>query len=245
MERVEYLFSGISGRMGEYEYFDYKGKTYRRKIKHRKIINGNSEARKSNIQEFGNLMSEVKMFKEVFADIIENVKDKWRHQRLTSLCAKIRNTDFINPKGSRSIAKGLFTEKGKSHLKCFNFKHNQSIENLIQQVYKLDLQKGNFEIKSFVAKHCIPHNKNYNKISISIHQVNIDFEDNSSTHNSSEEIELWAVRDEPKDLIIQLPFIPLDRGVNIYVLRICYYKAEGGEPFFIKYQTQAEIIEVI
>lgn len=117
----------VEGKLGDYVFYKLNGKTVvRRKAQKKK--GKKSTAQKNNEKknsEFAEVMKSGKYFRIAMGEDYQHVGDVFLYQRMNSLFLSIKNCDPAE-EGSRTIAGGLATAKGKKLLSKFRFPKKKS-----------------------------------------------------------------------------------------------------------------------
>lgn len=97
---------------------------------------------RENGSEFGNCMKSVQLFKKAIAPLLVLIKDTDRHARIVSLFTKIKNSDVVSERGSRSVAIGLQQELGRELLKNYLLTKGKDFSSFFSTGYEFTWESG-------------------------------------------------------------------------------------------------------
>ncbi len=86
---------------------------------------------RENSTEFGAASKALKQFRRSLRPVFNPPKNKDLHQRLMRLFTQLKDLDGVSARGSRRVANGIVTVKGKHLLKNFVFLPTNALDFIV------------------------------------------------------------------------------------------------------------------
>jgi hypothetical protein len=240
----------FTGTVGDITGYKTKNGYFTRKkssLSGEKINNspGSEGTRKEN-HEFKSVSPSAALLKHSFLEDIQEVYEGSAHNRLVSVMSKVRDKDFIHPKGYKNVATGIQEEIGKFQLRDFQFNNYSHLDAIFSSKYSLNTTEGNLAISELNPARDFKAPKSAAVASLSLLWSKIDFDTFESHTVSSDEV-MISLANNSLDIVINIPEPPEANGTNVFVLKLVYYQEINGQYYILNNREfcSAKIIGVV
>ncbi len=227
----------FTGTVGDITGYKTKNGYFTRKkssLSGEKIHNspGSEGTRKEN-NEFKSVSPSAALVKHSFLEDIPEAYEGGAHNRLVSTMSKVRDQDFIHPKGFKNVATGMHEEIGKHQLKGFEFNQYAHLNNILRKEYSINTIEAILTINGLNPLKDFKKPPSASIVGITLLWSKIDFEAFESHTVSSDEAMISLVNNS-LDTVLAIPEPPAGSGTNVFVLKLVYYQEIGGKHYVLK-----------
>ena len=199
---------------------------------------------RENGSEFGRCMKNVQLFKKALFPLLVLIKDTDRHARIVSLFTKIKNSDVVSERGSRSVAVGLQLESGRDLLMNYLLTKGKDLASFFAMGYLFEWETG-IRFYNLDGSHLF-FPKGAHIIEIQLMYARIDFE--NQQYEISECTREKIGKDFQGDLLLPKPdFVSELNGVLVACASMRYMQEVNNElhPLFEQQHSVIQILDVL
>ena len=199
---------------------------------------------RENGSEFGRCMKNVQLFKKALFPLLVLVKDTDRHARIVSLFTKIKNSDVVSERGSRSVAVGLQQVLGRELLINYLLTKGKDLSSFFATGYLFEWETG-IRFYNLDGSHLF-FPKGAHIIEIQLMYARIDFE--NQQYEISECTREKIGKDFQGDLLLPKPdFVSELNGVLVACVSMRYMQEVNNElhPLLEQQHSVIQILDVL
>ena len=185
---------------------------------------------RENGSEFTNIAQSGKVMRNALADLIFDVNDITKVQRLTAAMSRVKNLDDTSVRGERNVATGIATPQGKQALKLFNFNGNARMSSVLKTDYELDTVGLTISIDGFTPVKNLGSPDGATHVELSGGFLNLDFASEDSELVLTN-VENLAIDNTETDVTLTFPSTPAGSGVNFYLLKVAFFQELNGTQY--------------
>ncbi|ABG58464.1 hypothetical protein [Cytophaga hutchinsonii] len=190
---------------------------------------------RENAQEFGMAGTSGKMLRDAIRSFMKNASDSKVTARLTQVMSFILKEDKTSARGSRNVATGIKTDKGKAFLRKFNFNIDALLGTILFKPLVLDPATGEITIDDLSPLNEIEGPQGATHVTLKSAFLSIDFATGKADVQYSLPVNLELTADRG---ILQLsptkaPIITTDTTV-MHLLALEFYQEINNVQYSLK-----------
>lgn len=178
---------------------------------------------RENGAEFGEVARSGKLFRKSIQDLLFDVRDRTRSNRMMSVLTQVKNDDLTSDRGARKVYVGMQTPAGKGHFNLFEFNQNAPLDRVLKANYTLDTTAGSVTIPNFVPLMNLELPQGATHVSLQAAWLRFDFETGVADLVPSN-VEQLVVDENPNSISLAFATTPSGPGLDYYFLKVSFYQ---------------------
>jgi len=222
--------TGTMGNMTFYKSQDGMMVKEKSEVSKEKIMNDPKYKRtRENMAEFGNAGKSGKMLMESIRSFVLSASDNRVTSRLTQTMKQVLVEDKFSIRGSRNVADGIKTDKGKSLLKLFNFNRFSQLAAVLHRPIDLDPATGAITINDLNPIVHIVGPQGTTHVSLSCAFATVEFATGKTFTEYSQPVELALDNITSNVQLVpdKVPPISPD-STSFYFIKLEFYQEVNG-----------------
>lgn len=177
------------------------------------------ERTRENNQEFTEVSQSGKQFRRALIEVLANVKDRTKTNRLSSTFFKVKNFDTNSVRGQRKVSLGIQTPEGKEALTGFEFNKNAPLDAVLLTNYVLDTTANEIQITGFIPNTMLAWPQGATHIKLYAAHANYDFVTGDRDLVVSN-VETVAINNIATDITLSFTTPATGSGTEMFLLKI-------------------------
>jgi hypothetical protein len=212
-----------------------------------KILNDPAfERTRENNQEFAEVSKSGKLLRRALIELLANVKDRTKTNRLSSVLFKVKNQDSNSLRGQRKVSLGMQTQEGKEILSGFEFNQNAPLDAVLLNNYKLDTAAQEIHLTQFTPSVMLAAPQGATHFNLYATHVNYDFSTGQSDMVISNIVD-GVIDNSATDITLSFATPVSGEGIEMYLLKIEFLQELNATRYPLKNGTfnSLKLIKVI
>lgn len=177
------------------------------------------ERTRENNQEFTEVSKSGKLLRRALIELLANVKDRTKTNRLSSVLFKVKNFDSNSVRGQRKVSLGMQTLEGKEFLTGFEFNKNAPLDAVLLNNYTLDTTTKEIQFTGFTPSVMLVAPQGATHIKLYASHVIYDFTSGASDLAISNVVNS-AINNSATDITLSFTTPATGVGIEMFLLKI-------------------------
>lgn len=178
-------------------------------------------------KEMGSAAKMSSAFRQPLKVYTNGIAENRMYSRVNALMRKLILCDGISLRGERTVANGIGTAEGKDLVKGFEFNVHQSLAQVLQCSYTLDVAAGTLQLPDFTPK--LDLKSPVGATHVGMELLCYDFNFTTKNHQLKVSVpQMVALEEASISLDLSVADLPVVMGTRLYLLRILFYQEVNG-----------------